>query len=352
GGLIMGVGVETSSHKYGLFQHCCASFELVLADGSVVKCSKEDNPDLFYAVPWSYGTLGFLVSAEIRIIPAKKYVKLDYLPVHTKEDLIKVYREESENPSKNEFVEALVYSEDSAVIMTASMTDDAEADKINPIGYYWKPWFFKHVETYLKKGPGVEYIPLRHYYHRHTRSLFWELQDIIPFGNNPIFRYLFGWCVPPKISLLKLTQGETIKKLYEEHQVIQDMLVPLKKLEEALKVFHDELEIYPLWLCPFMLYNQPGMVHPKGDQDELYVDIGAYGVAKAKGFEAIPSTRKIEAFVRQVSGFQMLYADTYLTREEFSEMFDHSLYEKMRQKLDCDKAFPVVYDKVNRKVRD
>lgn len=36
----MGVGIETSSHKYGLFQHCCVAFELVMADGSVAKCSK------------------------------------------------------------------------------------------------------------------------------------------------------------------------------------------------------------------------------------------------------------------------------------------------------------------------
>ena len=35
-----------------------------------------ENEDLFYAVPWSHGTLGFLVAAEIQIIPAKKYVKL------------------------------------------------------------------------------------------------------------------------------------------------------------------------------------------------------------------------------------------------------------------------------------
>jgi hypothetical protein len=40
GGLIMGTGIETSSHKHGLFQHICVSFELVVADGSVVKCSK------------------------------------------------------------------------------------------------------------------------------------------------------------------------------------------------------------------------------------------------------------------------------------------------------------------------
>ena len=45
-----------------LFQHICLSYELVMADGSVVKCSESENSDLFYSVPWSYGTLGFLVT--------------------------------------------------------------------------------------------------------------------------------------------------------------------------------------------------------------------------------------------------------------------------------------------------
>ena len=30
----------------------------------------------FYLIPWSHGTLGFLVSAELKIIPAKKYIRL------------------------------------------------------------------------------------------------------------------------------------------------------------------------------------------------------------------------------------------------------------------------------------
>lgn len=59
------------------------------------------------------------------------------------------------------------------------------------------------------------------YFYFQCRSIFWEIQDIIPFGNNPLFRYLFGWLVPPKVSLLKLTQGKTLKKLYEEHHMIQ-----------------------------------------------------------------------------------------------------------------------------------
>ena len=36
----MGTGIESSSHKHGLFQHCCVAYELVLSDGSLVKCSR------------------------------------------------------------------------------------------------------------------------------------------------------------------------------------------------------------------------------------------------------------------------------------------------------------------------
>ena len=36
----MGCGVETSSHKHGLFQHICISYELVLSDGTLTTCSK------------------------------------------------------------------------------------------------------------------------------------------------------------------------------------------------------------------------------------------------------------------------------------------------------------------------
>lgn len=59
GGLLCGVGVETSSHKHGLFQHCCTKFEVVLPSGEVVVCSKDENSDLFKAFPWLGTTLLF-----------------------------------------------------------------------------------------------------------------------------------------------------------------------------------------------------------------------------------------------------------------------------------------------------
>lgn len=127
GGLVMGTGVESSSHIYGLFQHICISFELVLSDGSVVKCTKENNPDLFYAVPWSYGTLGFLTAVEIKIIPVTKYISLKYIPVRGVGKIVDLFEKESKN-LKNDFVEGLMYSLDEGVIMIGNMVETLKSE--------------------------------------------------------------------------------------------------------------------------------------------------------------------------------------------------------------------------------
>ncbi|XP_049881861.1 delta(24)-sterol reductase-like [Pectinophora gossypiella] len=358
GGLVMGTGIETSSHVHGLFQHICTQYELVLADGSVVTCSKDENPDLFYAVPWSYGTLGFLTSAVIKVVPAKKFVRLEYHPYSNLRDLAARFSEESLKKAPHQFVEALLYTKDTGVVMVGDMVDEVGSDgRLNQIGKWYARWFFTQVRDHMEAGRAtgralVEYIPLRDYYHRHTRSLFWELQDIISFGNNFIFRLLFGWLMPPEVSLLKLTQPEAVTKLYERAHVIQDMLVPMDRLEAAVELFHEEFQVYPIWLCPFKLFNQPGQLKVTAGDWQMFVDIGVYGVPKAKGFKTESSTRRVEDFVSKNDGFQMLYADTYTTKEEFRRMFDHTLYDKVRESLTyCKEAFPEIYGKVNRDVR-
>lgn len=72
------------------------------------------------------------------------------------------------------------------LLLVCSLTQGPLSFQLNSIGNYYKPWFFKHVENYLKTNQkGLEYIPLRHYYHRHTRSIFWELQVRLGFPASP-----------------------------------------------------------------------------------------------------------------------------------------------------------------------
>ena len=92
--------------------------------------------------------------------------------------------------------------------------------------------------------------------------------------------------------------------------------------------------------------SDTGFVSPTSAGEEMFVDVGVYGVPGSPTFKAIESTRAVEDFVRSVQGFQMLYADMYQTREEFRTMFHHETYDRMRKTLRADKAFPEVYDKV------
>ena len=91
-------------------------------------------------------------------------------------------------------------------------------------------------------------------------------------------------------------------------------------------------------------------------------------------FRALWFAGAVEEFVRQVGGFQMLYADSYHSRQEFEAMFDHRGYRavrlpmflgragrlalsccvpraQVRERFGCDAAFPDVYQKVCKAAR-
>ncbi|NOT10334.1 MAG: FAD-binding oxidoreductase [Methylococcaceae bacterium] len=361
GGLIMGFGVETSSHKYGLFQYICVVFEIVTAEGKLLKCSTSENSDLFYQIPWSHGTLGFLVAAELKIIPVKKFVRLHYQPVYTLDGIITVFGQACRDTETNDFVEGLVFSRETAVIMRGTFADVVGSDgTMNAIGRWYKPWFYKHVQTYLKQSKEVvEYLPVRDYFHRHTRSYFWAMEEIIPFGNHFIFRVLLGWALPPRIELLKYTETQTTQRLRERFHVIQDMLMPIRYLKRSIDYFDEHFRLYPLWLSPMAIKDnggQPGFVHSfqseDGTVDEMYVDIGAYGTPDKKDFDNTVALPLLEKFVIEHRGYQALYARTFLSREDFRRMFDHADYDLLREQLPyCKQAFGEVYDKVSSKGR-
>ncbi|KNE65263.1 hypothetical protein AMAG_10907 [Allomyces macrogynus ATCC 38327] len=387
GGLINGFGIETSSHKYGLFQHTCTAFEIVLPNGDVVYCDKDHEPDLFATIPWSHGTIGFLVAAEIKLIRAKPYVQIEYIPCHTQQECVEVF-ERASRDNGNDFVEELMYSKEMGVVMIGKLASSVpKGATLNVLSRWYKPWFFTHVASFLKRPAGaphaVEYLPLRDYYHRHTRSIFWEIQDIVPSGNSWWYRYFIAWIGTPKISILKMTTTGKLKVLWETKHVAQDLLVPISTLKESLDLFHDELEVYPLWLCPMRMLSPPknllaergeapavavlnsdepayppqevttptGSLTPPPPAEQLFVDVGAYGVPKSQKFHYERSLQVIEKFVRGVQGYQALYADTMMSRGEFREMFDHQLYDKVRERFNCGERLPEIWDKVNKNAR-
>ncbi|PWA89461.1 delta(24)-sterol reductase [Artemisia annua] len=396
GGLINGSGLEGSSHLLSVLQ----------------KITSMKYSDLFYAIPWSQGTIGLLTCAEIKLITIKEYMKLTYTPVKGNiTDLARGYIDsfapqfgDVDDKKVPDFVETIIYNPNEAVCMTGKYASKEEAKrnqtKINSIGWWFKPWFYQHAQTALKKGEFAEYIPIREYYHRHTWSYFWEAKLLLPFADQWWFRFLLGWMMPPKIHILKATQVESIQNYYHDMHVLQDLLVPLYKVSDALEWAHHEMElevaqslflIYTaklrlkfevpiildslsynftfvtfktgishlglsrLYKHPYktMVYPEPGFEQQQRRGDtayaQMYTDIGLYyapgPVLRGEVFDGSNAVSRMEQWLIENHGFGTQYAVSELSEKNFWKMFDGELYDKCRRKYGAIGNFMTVYYK-------
>eukprot|EP00949_MAST-11_sp_MAST-11-sp1_P004950 g4950.t1 len=375
GGLACAVGMTTASHKYGLLQETVEEYEIVLGDGRLVKARRDNEyADLWHTFPWSHGSLGLLVGLTLRVIPVTSYVRVDYNPIRGG---IAAYsaaiREASlrDPGSVADFVEATVFSRQDCVIMEASFVPDTkvEAARINHVGRWYKPWFYTHVRDMVGDSACYEFIPTYEYIFRHNRGIFWTLRDQLPerIGNNVIFRYLLGWLNPPKVTFLKLPATPEIRKEMMVERVYQDIVLPLHTLEDAITLAGSLFEIWPILVYPSRIYDhgsasRQGQFRCPRKQDlvpgtnyAMYYDLGVYGIpsqimqggeARAN-FKPVTAMRKMEAFTRRNRGAPFLYANTFMDRGEFGEMFDLTLYEKVRVKYGADEHFHHVFDKTS-----
>src|SRR5882672_2286825 len=79
GGALAGVGIESSSHHYGLVHDGVLELDVLLGDGRVVTCTPgNEHADLFFGFPNSYGTLGYALRVRARTVPVKPYVHLTH----------------------------------------------------------------------------------------------------------------------------------------------------------------------------------------------------------------------------------------------------------------------------------
>jgi len=350
GGLIMGGGIESTSHKYGLFHKLAVEYEIVTADGECVTASEEENTDLFKAVPMSYGTLGFLTSVKLTIVKYKPFIKLDYWPAYSLDETTEVLERETRKGQGNDSVEGIAYSRDKAVIMTGNFVEakEIESEKVNNMGLWYKPWFYHYVEEFLVKGPTTEYVPTLAFHQRHNKPTFWLSHIWLPWASHPIARLLTGWILPMNQQLLQLVKETFLGGDFEDNFVLQDFILPIRHIKAAVEFNHDVTGIYPLWMVPAAL--------DVAQEDGIFVDLGVYGFSTIPSFAGRDKTlRLFEKFTLDHGGYQALYAETLMSYEEFLQMFaDYSKqYFKVRKMIPfCEEAFPETYEKVSRKGRE
>ena len=391
--------MTTASHKYGLLQETVVEYEIVLGDGRLVRARRDNEfADLWHAFPWSHGSLGLLVGLTLRVVPVTSHVRLTYTALRgSQEEYCEAIRRASLAAEPADFVEATVFSRKDCVLMEASFVADSEVEteaakvadsevdraQVNHLGWWWKPWFYTYVRDRVLAtvAPGggapqtlVEYVPTYQYIMRHDRGIFWTLRDQLPerLGNHWLFRLCLGWLCPPKVTFLKLPATPRIRREMMCERIYQDIVLPLRTLEEAICLSDDLFGIWPILVYPSRVYDhgptQQGQFPRPRDEDmvpgtkyAMYYDLGVYGIPKmavGSGLrsapeqaraqaQAVEGMRRMEKFTRDNQGAPFLYANTFMDREEFAATFDLRLYESVRDKYSCADDFPHLYDKTS-----
>eukprot|EP00434_Breviolum_minutum_P016829 symbB.v1.2.014846.t1/scaffold1079.1/size239879/4 len=163
-----------------------------------------------------------------------------------------------------------------------------------------------------------------------------------------LFRYLLGWINPLNIALVKSYQPEWTMRYYCNVNVIQDYLIPLTELKPMLDVGDDALGVYPIWLCPYLNKHHEvrSIHHPHSDKDEMYIDVGYYGLPSLVNFDMKSALRRIEDWLLPRKGYVMLYALHTLGEKDLRRMFSLEAYDRVRSRMGSASIFPTIDEKV------
>ena len=344
GGAAAGVGIEASSFRYGLVHDTLLALEVLLADGSVVTCTPDnEHRDLFYGFPNSYGTLGYALKVTARAVPVKPYVRLEHLP-HTRPE--KFFEQlEARCRSDVDFVDGTVFSGNEMYLTLGRFADSAE----QPSDYTYEHIYYRSIRE--KK---TDVLTVHDYIWRWDTDWFWCSKNLGV--QNPVIRRLFGRKRLNSTTYTKVMRWNSkwgltkaLTRLSGKHpeSVIQDVDIPIPRAPEFLEFFLKEVGVLPVWICPIGVYD-PKAVFPlyRVDHRTLYVNFGFWDVVNDPvKREPGHYNRKIERKVAELGGVKSLYSDSYYPQDEFWHLYDKPAYDALKARYDPKGRFRNLYEK-------
>ncbi|HVZ12111.1 MAG TPA: FAD-binding protein [Patescibacteria group bacterium] len=340
GGATCGVGIESSSFKYGLFHQNVTEMEILTPKGEVIVCTPTKNSDLFYGIPNSYGTLGYILRLKIKLKKVKKYVHLEYLHYNRQDKFLTDYKELSDSKQKHDFIEGLVYSPKSFVVSIGTFVDEAPYSND-----------YTHMKSYYKsvEERNEDYLETGHFIFRWDPDWFWGSKGNI-FGFAP-FRLIFGKWLLNSANYMKYLRLEQKYKIREKfpmiwpdklESLIQDILIPKENLSEYLKFLITKIQIFPIWLCAVDAVPSFKLFPTKKN---MYVDFGFWSARPLKASDPGYWNKLVESKTREEKGVKSLYSDVFYEEKDFWKNTDKAYYDKLKAKYDPDHRLKNLYEK-------
>ena len=344
GGAVSGIGIESSSFRHGLPHESVESMDILLADGEVVTCTPDnEHADLFFGIPNSYGTLGYILKLVARTMPVKPYVELEHRRFGDADSYFAAVGEACRGSA--DFVDGAVFADDEMYLTLGYFREEAPYTS----DYTWLKMYFRSIQQRQQ-----DFLSVRDYLWRWDTDWFWCSKNV--YVQNLPMRLLLGRKRLNSITYQKVMRWNnrvgftsTINRWLDRRPegVVQDVDLPLEHAAEFLRFFLREIGIRPVWVCPigghdpacsFPLYP----LHGEG----LFINFGFWDIVpNPDKHEAGFYNRKVENKVRELGGVKSLYSDAYYDEETFWQLYDGETYARLKQKYDPGQRLQDLYQK-------
>jgi len=353
GGAVTGLGIESASFRNGLPHESVLEMDILTGAGEVVTASRDAHPDLFYAFPNSYGTLGYSVRLKIELEPVKPFVALRHLRFDSVADLVatmdRIVETRGWDGTPVDYVDGVVFSAEESYLCLGVRTATP-----GPVSdYTGSQIYYRSIQH--PAGEKHDRLTIHDYLWRWDTDWFWCSRA---FGaQNPTIRRLWPRRLRRSSFYWKLIgydrRFDIADRIEKRHgrppleRVVQDVEVPVERTAEFVEWFLDEVPIEPIWLCPLRLRDDASWpLYPIAAQ-RTYVNIGFWSSVPAGSVEG-QTNRRIERKVSELDGHKSLYSDAYYTPDEFDELYGGQTYDMVKKTYDPDSRLLDLYAKAVR----
>ncbi|WP_431816409.1 FAD-binding protein [Gordonia jacobaea] len=349
GGAVTGLGIESTSFRNGLPHESVLEIDILTGDGSIVTATPtNENSELFFGFPNSYGTLGYSVRLKIELEAVEPYVTLRHIRFHDlatlQSTMNTIADERSYDGERVDYLDGVVFTADEAYLTVGRQTDEA-----GPVGdYTGMDIYYRSIQH--ASGIKRDRLTIHDYLWRWDTDWFWCSRA---FGaQNPKIRRLW----PKKLlrssfywKLIGYDQRFDIadrlnkrKGLPANERVVQDIEVPIENTTGYLEWFLENIPIEPVWLCPLRLREpalavadaaRPWPLYPL-EPKRTYVNVGFWSAVPVTPDDPGHANKLIEREVADLDGHKSLYSESFYSPEEFDELYGGEHYRLLKKRYD------------------
>ncbi len=340
-GATVGIGIESNCFRHGFVHDGLLEAEVLLADGRTVTCTPDnEHADLYHALPNSYGTLGYILRARMKLMPAAPYVHLETTHCDGVDDFLGIMHASTFRDDVD-FIEGIAYSGKRMFVTLSRFTDDVpRVDDILRENIFYQ----------LIGRKRDVYLATKDYLFRYDPEWFWNLPESWPYR-------LFRRFAPETMRRSGFYKRYTAFKNRArsalpwrtadlEEPLIQDWEVPWERAAELLRFAMSEANLSGKpWIATPIRPRGTATLYPVAP-GQLYFNLGCYCQVRKRPERAdFHYTKAIDRKCFDLGGIKMLYSSTFLDEDEFNRIYNGAAYAALKAKYDPQGKLKTLYEK-------